>query len=294
MNKQALIDLANDLLRAEDLSARGEDLMYLRKEYRYLSQREEETFYERNLTDTFISLYEELAKKEPKLTQSPYSEKKEIIGFARKLLERTDIIKASKDLDNYTLSFKKAGRCSKEQDDELWAEFKEVRDEFNKKKRAYFEELSKTYNEKKAKKEEIIAKAKELLELKNIKEANAKMDALMEEWKAVGFSGKEHDEELWQAFSEVRKEFSKKKKEHRLEMEKLFQERANKKEEMIATAKQILADSDFSPEEVKRIKQLRNDFDKVGFAGKEKEDDLYNRFNEVMKKYFDEKKFYSF
>ena len=80
-----------------------------------------------------------------------------------------------------------------------------------------------------------------------------KMDALMNEWKAVGFAGKQYDEELWHSFSEVRKEFQQKKREHHEELMKLFEDRANKKEEMIKLAKQILADSDFSDEEVKKV-----------------------------------------
>lgn len=293
MNKQRLIELAEELLKEEDLSKRGEDLIFLKRQYKALANYDEESFYEKQLTEKFNSLFEELAKKEPKLSQSTYDEKKEIIAFAKKLLERKDIAKASRDLDNLTLSFKKAGRCSKEQDDELWAEFKAVANEFNSKKRAYFDELNRVNAEKRAKKEEIILRAKEILEIKNNKEANTKMDALFEEWKAVGYSGKE-DDVLWKEFSSVRKEFQIKKRENHQALLKTFEERAEKKEAMIKEAKKILADSDFSPEEVKKVKALRAEFNRIGFAGKEKDEDLFQRFDEVISKYFEEKKFYTF
>lgn len=292
MDKQRLIDLASELLKEEDLSKRGEDLLFLKREYKYISQREEETFYERQLNEKFMSLYEELAKKEPKLNQSTYDEKKEIIALARKLLERKDILKANKELDSLSESFRKAGRCSKEQDEELNAEFKAVKDEFYANKRAHFEELDRSNSEKKAKKEDIIARTKELLNIKNIKESNEKMDALMEEWKAVGYAGKD-DENLWHEFSAIRKEFNAKKKERHAEMQKLIADRAAKKEELILEAKKLLADSDFSEEENKKVKDLKDRFNKIGFAGKEKDDDLYARFNEVIKKYYEEKKFYT-
>ena len=292
MDKQRLIDLANELLALEKLEDRMDDLLFLKRQYKFLADRDEDTFYERQLTVQFVTLYEELAKKEPKLSQSTYDEKKEIISLAKKLLDRKDFAKASREFDNLSLSFKKAGRCSKEQDDELWSEFRAVKDEFNSKKRAYFEELDKNNAEKKAKKEDIIQRAKDLLNIKNLRESNEKMDALMEEWKAVGYAGKE-DEALWRDFSAVRKEFNQKKREHHEELLKLFQERAAKKEEMILAMKKLLADSDFSDEEVKRVRNMQKDFDKIGFAGKEKDDDLYNRFNEIVKKYFEEKKFYT-
>ena len=292
MDKQKLIELAEELLKLENLDKRTEDLLFLKRQYKILLVRDEETFYERQLTERFNALYDELAKKEPKLNQSTYDEKKEIIELVKKLVDRKDIVKASRELDSLSLSFKKAGRCSKEQDDALWAEFREARDAFNEKKRAHFEELDKTNSERKAKKEDIIQRAKGLLNIKNLRESNEKMDALMEEWKAVGYAGKE-DEALWKEFSAVRKEFNQKKREHHEELLKLFEERAAKKEEMIKAAKKLLADADFSDEEVRKVRNMQKDFDKIGFAGKDKDDDLYARFNEVVNKYFEEKKFYT-
>ena len=292
MDKQKLIELAEELLALEKLDKRTEDLLFLKRQYKILLVRDEETFYERQLTEKFTALYDELAKKEPKLNQSTFDEKKEIIELVKKLQDRKDIVKASRELDSLTLSFKKAGKCSKEQDDALWAEFREARDAFNEKKRAHFEELEKTNSERKARKEDIIARAKLLLNIKNLRESTEKMDALMEEWKAVGYAGKE-DEALWKEFSGVRKEFNQKKREHHEELLKLFEERAAKKEQMIKDAKKLLADSDFSDEEVKKVRNMQKEFDKIGFAGKDKDDDLYARFNEVIKKYFEEKKFYT-
>ena len=117
------------------------------------------------------------------------------------------------------------------------------------------------------------------------------MDALRKEWKEVGYSCK-GDDYLWKEFAKVLDEFREKKKEHHSEMIKAFEERANKKEELIKVAKILLANSTFSDEEVEKVKALRNEYKAIGFAGKEKDDDLYQRFNEVIRKYFDEMKFY--
>ena len=292
MNKKELIALTKELLEEENLENRNEDLQLLRREYKYILGRDEESFYEKEESEKFIALFNELAKREPRLLQSPYNEKKNIIAEARKLLDKKDVLAANKELDRLTEDFKKAGRCSKkEQDDELWAEFRQVKDEFFAKKRAFFEELDKSNAEKRAKKEDIINRARELLSLDNIREASEKMDALRKEWKEVGYSGK-GDDFLWKEFAKVMDEFQEKKKEHRQEMQKMFDERVEKKEELIKTAKRILADSDFSDEEVEKVKALRNEFKGVGFAGKEKDDDLYQRFNAVIQKYFEEMKFY--
>ena len=293
MNKQELIALVKELLNEENLEDRSSDLQLLRREYKYLLGRDEDSYAEQEETDKFIALFNELAKKEPKLLASPYEEKKKIIEAARKLLDKKEIIAANRELDKLSDDFKKAGRSStKEQDDELWNEFRLVKDEFYARKRAFFEELDKSNAEKRAKKEDIIERAKEVCEnIDNVREANEKMDALRKEWKEVGYSGK-GDEYLWKDFAKVLDEFQEKKKEHHNEMLKVFEERAVKKEELIKQARILLANSEFTDEEIEKVKALRNEYKAIGFAGKEKDDDLYQRFNEVIKKYFDEMKFY--
>ena len=292
MTKQEFIALANELLQEENLENRSEDLQLLKRQYKYLTGRDEETFLEREETEKVIKVFNELVKKEPKLMASAQEEKKKIIEQARKLLDKKEILVANRELDRLSEEYKKAGRsATKEIDDELWNEFKQVKDEFYAKKRAYFEELDKSNAEKRAKKENIIERAKEVINVESIKEANAQMDALRKEWKEVGYSGK-GDEYLWKDFTKVMDEFQEKKKERHSEMLKLFEERAAKKEELIKTAKITLANSEFTEEEIAKVKNLRNEYKAIGFAGKEKDDELYQRFNEVIQKYFEEMKFY--
>ena len=292
MNKAQLIALTQELLNEEHLENRSEDLKLLKREYKYVTNRDDESFFDKQETDKFVALFKELAVKEPSLLVSALDEKKKVIEEAKKLLDRTDVLAASKAMDNLNEEFRKAGRTSsKETDDALWAEFREVKDQFYAKKRAYFEELDASNSLKREKKENIISRAKEVSQMENIKEATQKMDELRKEWKEVGYSGK-GDEHLWREFAKAMDEFQEKKKEHRQEMLKTFEERVMKKEELIKTAKKLLANSDFSKEEVEKVKGLRNEYKAIGFAGKEKEDDLYARFNEVIQKYFEEYKFY--
>ena len=293
MTKQEFIALAKELLEEENLDNRSQDLQLLRREFKYIANRDEENYLDQEETNKVIAVYNELVKKEPKLLVSPYDEKKAIIEKARKLLDKKEIIAANRELDRLSDEFRKAGRANtKEQDDELWNEFRQVKDEFYAKKRAFFEELDKANAEKKAKKENIIERAKELVNnVENIREANAQMDALRKEWKEVGYSGK-GDEYLWKDFAKVMDEFQEKKKERHGEMLKLFEERAAQKEELIKKARILLANSEFTDEEIEKVKALRGEYKAVGFAGKDKDDDLYQRLNEVIQKYFEEMKFY--
>jgi hypothetical protein len=293
MTKQEFIALVKELLAEENLDDRNQDLQLVRREYKYIVNRDEETFFDQDETNKAVALFNELAKKEPKLLVSPLEEKKAIIEQARKLLDKKEILAANRELDKLNNDFRKVGRAgNKEQDDELWNEFRQIKDEFYAKKRAFFEELDKANEEKRAKKENIIERAKEIVNnVENIREANAQMDALRKEWKEVGYSGK-GDEHLWKDFAKVMDEFQEKKKERHGEMLKLFEERAAKKEELIKKARILLANSEFTDEEIEKVKALRGEYKAVGFAGKDKDDDLYQRFNEVIQKYFEEMKFY--
>jgi hypothetical protein len=293
MTKQEFIALVKELLAEENLDDRNQDLQLVRREYKYIVNRDEETFFDQDETNKAVALFNELAKKEPKLLVSPLEEKKAIIEQARKLLDKKEILAANRELDKLNNDFRKVGRAgNKEQDDELWNEFRQIKDEFYAKKRAFFEELDKANEEKRAKKENIIERAKEIVNnIKDIRESNAQMDALRKEWKEVGYSGK-GDEYLWKDFTKVMDEFQEKKKERHGEMLKLFEERAAKKEELIKKARILLANSEFTDEEIEKVKALRGEYKAVGFAGKDKDDDLYQRFNEVIQKYFEEMKFY--
>ena len=271
MTKQEFIALAKELLQEENLENRNEDLQLLKRQYRFLTDRDEETYLEREETEKVIAIYNELVKRQPKLNSSAEEEKKRIIAASRELLNKKEVIAANRELDKLFDDFKKAGRsATKEKDDELWAEFRQVRNEFYAKKRAYFEELDKANAEKRAKKEDIIARAKEVSNMESIREANAQMDALRKEWKEVGYSGK-GDEYLWKEFAKAMDEFQEKKKERHSEMLKVFEERVQKKEELIKKARILLANSEFTDEEVNQVKNLRNEYKAIGFAGKEKD-----------------------
>ena len=105
MDKKELIALVKELLNEENLDNRSEDLQLLRRQYKYYVGRDEDSFYEQEETDKFIALFNELAKKEPKLLLSPYDEKKKIIDLARKLLDKKEILAANRELDKLNDDF---------------------------------------------------------------------------------------------------------------------------------------------------------------------------------------------
>ena len=293
MRKEELITLAKELNELENLSGRESDLYFLRSEYNRLLNREEETYYEKSLTDEFVSLFDKLALRMGDLDKSALEAKKELIKKAKDLLEKDENTKnLLKNIDNLFSEFKHLPRLSKEVDDALFAKFKGLKEEASKKVDAYYKNLKASFNERKSRKEELINKAKEVLALANIKEATANMDELMNEWKSVGFAGKEVDDTLWNEFNEVRKAFSEKRRAHFENMKNVFEERANAKAEIIKKVKYITSEAYFDDDEIKQIKELEKQFRNIGFAGKENDQPLWDDMQAAVKKYFEEMKFY--
>ena len=114
----------------------------------------------------------------------------------------------------------------------------------------------------------------------------------LNEWKKVGFSSKEDDNALWDEFNSIRQSFFKKRDEYYDSMQKVYDEKASRKEELIKKAKLILANSEFVDEEINQIKELRSAWKEIGFTGKERDDALYLEFNGTLNKYFDEMRKY--
>ena len=104
---------------------------------------------------------------------------------------------------------------------------------------------------------------------------------------ALAFAGRETDDELWKEFSAERKQFYASRNAYYDNLKETFSQRTEAKKEIISQAKINLARSEFTYEEVESMKALRNKWKEVGNAGKENEEALWQEFNDIMKRYFD-------
>ncbi len=291
MTKEELVEKAKELAEKEDLKNMAGEVANLRKQWRR-GYDEEESLYDREMADAFHRYLDKINAKESEILASVEDTKKEIINKAKEVLNVKNFKKATNAMNDLMEEWKAAGRASKEVDDSLWAEFKEVRDQFFANKKNYFAELRESFAQNKEGKEALIEKAKEANQLTNFKEIGSIMDGLMEEWKKLGSAGRENDDALWKAFSDERKAFFAKRNAYFDGLKETYNQRAEAKREIIAQAKKCLAHSEFTDEEVETMKKLRNDWKAVGNAGRDNEENLWKEFNEVMSIYFENMKYY--
>jgi hypothetical protein len=253
---------------------------------------EEESFADQELSSKFSALYEELSKKAGDVFVNTEEKKNELIAKAKEIVSKENFRKGTDEMKQLLEDWKHAGRINKEKDDELWEEFSAIRKEFFDKKNEYYDNLKETFEANKKLKEDLIAKAKEVASIENIKEAGTRANELMEEWKKVGSAGRKDDNSLWDEFLAERKAYFARRDAYFDEMKGTFAKRVEAKKDLIAQAKIFLARSEFTDEEVEGIKELRNKWKEIGNAGRDNENKLWEEFNTIVNKYFDNKRSY--
>lgn len=291
LTKEELVKKAKELSESDDLAKAILEANNLRKRWRN-AREDEESFYDKELSDAFYSYLSKINAKEDEIFKVIEDHKKSLIEKAKEIANKGNFSKGSSQMEKLFAEWKDLGHINKEKDDELWNEFYEILSKFRKDKKEYFNNLFKSFEDNKAKKEELIEKAKEANQLENFKEVGKRMEELMEEWKKSGSAGKDHDDELWKAFNTERKTFFANRKKYYEELKDVFAKRVEDKKALISEVKKYLAISDFTDEEINTVKELRTKWKEIGFAGKDNDDDLYNEFNTLLNKYFENLRLY--
>jgi len=291
LTKDELVKRAKELSESDNLGKALAEVRNLRKQWRKTGS-EEESLYDKEMSEKFFGYLDVLNAKESEAVLSVEENKKALIEKAKGILNEKSYKKATTAMNELMDEWKTSGSAGRETDDALWAEFKAVRDEFFANRKAYYNNLTEGFKKSREAKEALIEKAKEINAMENMKEAGNAMNALMDEWKKAGSAGREHEEELWKLFSEERKAFFKKRNAYYDGLKEMFAKRTQAKKEIIAEAKMLLARGEFTDEEVSAIKGLRAKWKEVGSAGKENEDALWNEFNSILNKYFENMKYY--
>ncbi|MBR5754783.1 MAG: DUF349 domain-containing protein [Erysipelotrichaceae bacterium] len=290
MTKEELLEKAKELAENPDAEGAFFQAKQLRKKWGKVRE-EEESLYDKEMLEKFNEYLSKINVAEGEAFGSIEERKKDIINRAKETLSLNNFKKATEAMNNLMDEWKASGRTNKEKDDELWEEFREVRNQFFDNRSEYYKKLVEQYEVNKEAKKELIEKAKEANKLENFKEIANTMDQLMEQWKKVGRAGKE-DDALWKEFSQERKTFYNNRNAYYSSLKEQFAKRVEQKQEIIEKAKKNLAISSFSDEEFEEMKDLRKQWREVGNAGKENENDLWEAFNKVMTTYFDNAKYY--
>lgn len=256
----------------------------LQKKWRRIG--EGESAYEESLRKQFDEVLDVFYAKQKEALKDVVTAKEELIKKAEALVDSKDLNKATNEINALFDEWKKLGYTDKKTDDELWAKFNTARQSFYDNRHELREQMAAKMQDAVKVKEELITKAEELADSTSWKKTTEAMDALMEEWKAAGYAGKEHNDELWDKFRTARKKFYDARSDFYAKQNAEFAEKVKSKQELIEKAKAIVEQNAYSRENSDKLKELSAAWKEVGFSGRDKEEKLWNEFKGTLDTYY--------
>lgn len=221
-----------------------------------------------------------------------YEQKLKLIVRAKELLNESDIHKAFKELQILHRVWKEEiGPVSKEYRDEIWKEFSDVTKELHDKRESLYTEL------RAAEEDNFIVKSQLIQELKTLNQEKAsshsdwqakitKAEAIRDSFLKAGRVAADKHEALWNDLKEELRFFNQSKNAYYKDIKKEQQDNMKLRLDMIQKVNELKDSDDF--ENVSAIlKQLQEDWKKIGHVPRKHADDLWKQFKDSCNYFFD-------
>lgn len=282
--REALIEEVKAIEASSDWSAINRAISDVRRKWKQISYWD--SAFEDTLTEQFDGYIDALYAIRKEGYQSNQAIKQELIDRAKKVATSNEWNQATDEMNELMAQWKACGSVGKEADDAMWESFNEARQAFFDRKRDHWENLQEKFGTARQVKEALIQKAADLADSEEWQKSGEQFRTLMEEWKAVGSAGKEHEDRLWNAFNEHRQKFYGKREDYYTQVRGEQGERYTAKEALVAIAKSIAESKEYTKENTEKLKSLQVEWKKIGSCGKDREDQIWNEFRAILDGYF--------
>ena len=190
--------------------------------------------------------------------------------------------------------WKEAGMVSKEMNEEIWARFKKASDEVFGRLKEYIETVKSAHEGNKTAKQELIGKLEIIVQtLPDSGTAWQKMteevEALLGEWKKVGFAAKKDNDELWSSFKQLRDKFYNGKETFFESSRKAQQENYRIKNDLCMKAEELKESTEWR-KATETIIELQKTWKATGAVNYKQSEKLWQRFRAACDHYFERKK----
>ncbi|MDD7280661.1 DUF349 domain-containing protein [Floccifex sp.] len=282
--KEALIQEAESLKDEENWNEANRKANQLKKRWRKIPFYE--SLQEEDLRERFEKALDVVYEKRNELYKKAQEVKSDLVKQAKELSVSTEWNKTTQKLNDLMDQWKQAGSAG-DKDDELWEEFNDARQTFYNRKRENWEELNKKFESARQVKENLVEQAKSLQDSEQWKKTSQKLNDLMDQWKQAGNAGKEYEQALWNDFNAARQVFYDRRNAFYEDLHKKQDINYEQKMALVNQAKQIVNTNEFTKENTETMKELSNEWKKIGSCGKEKENTIWKEFRGVNDQYFD-------
>ena len=221
-----------------------------------------------------------------------YEEKLKIIERAEQLDKVSDIIKASRDLnDLHRLWKNELGPVSREHSDDLWARFQAASQKIHSKRQKFQKDISTIQQDNYQKKQNVIVKMKELTSKlpkthsqwqNKIKE----FEKLKSEFQSIKNLQRNKNKKSWNDFRLATKEFNTEKNNFYKNQKKELKKSIDQKKSLINEVKAIIESNKIS-ENSNRVKLIQEEWKKIGYLPRKISNSLWNDFKPLLNKFYD-------
>lgn len=216
-----------------------------------------------------------------------------IIKRAEELVQENNVQKALNELQYlHRLWKEEAVPVQEDLREPTWLKFKELTNKIHDRKGELNEKIKQEQKDNLEKKNQIIARIKEIASnstnklhsdwQKAIKEVNT----LREQFITLGRVPKEKNSATWEAFKEVTREFNHIKNDFYKDLKSEQQVNLEKKLALLEIAKQHTDSTDWN-KSVQVIKKIQNDWKKIGHVPRKNSDKIWKEFKDTCNQFFD-------
>ena len=183
-------------------------------------------------------------------------------------------------------SWKKIGYGPRQENEEVWEEFRGVCNAFFDKKQSYYDTRNAAFEEIKAKKEALIQKAIDMKVSTDWKGTSQKIIALQKEWKEIGSAGPKFENQLWKKFREPIDAFFNAKDKHFESLDAEGKENLALKEALIARIEAYEVSNNPS-ETIAELRAFSKEFAEIGNVPYKVKDAIYKSYKTALDSKYD-------
>jgi len=224
------------------------------------------------------------------LVEQNYRTRLELVEKAEQLAANSESWKEdTQKLKELGDQWKAIGFIDKHRNDDLWNRLENARNKFFERKRQHQEEQEKELLRNLDLKMEIVEKAEGLAESENWKEVTEIFRQLMDQWKSVGRTIHEKNEELWNRFILAKNRFYERKRIHFESIQAEQEENYIHKLALVEQAEALKDSRDWNKTS-QAFAEIMDSWKSIGKVPLEKADELWARMNAAKEIFFTNKR----
>lgn len=280
-------ELANNATNWKKAKIELDALLEEFKNIPYYDQKENNTLNEelKEAKDCFFKARQEFFDKSKEHFKENEDKKIEIINSLKELTYSNNLKETDELVKKYTEAFYEIGFAGKDINAKLFNEFKEIKSNLHSMRKEVIKNLQSDFAAKAEKKREIIEKLKALVNNENWKKATEEFTALCDEFKSIGFSGKEGNDEISEAYASAKNEFFSKRQEYFDELKASNKANLEARTSLIEELKELYVNENWK-EASEKVRAISEKFFNIGFCGKEENGNIVNEFKEARDKFY--------